>query len=522
MIVLLGLCLVSCCMSPPNTQANWYPSDGQSVDQICRNVTIHSPGWIVIDPVGERHAGEVFLLTATTNLVPGTNVTVRTWPITDNLVNRSEASGEVGTSFHTHVMQGNNGGNVINGVIDSRKFRPESYLVVLSNDSAGVSACTWYNVSIAPEETPALPPSQPATEPAFAIGRNLTRPWIAFDPVPDTCIGDTITVSGTTNLPAGENITSWIYEARYKCTKCPRMKNDSVDGCCGDRIPLAVKVRLGKDGINSWSREINTSAYDFRSGEYTVDAGEPSPGVLNSSGFSIPDIPDSSRPWISVAPVPLLYPGEIIAFHGTTNLPPGETLRIAVYSAEFAPCPKSTVTCSGNVSPCCGGYSAEVSVRAEPCGINSWSWEVSTREHGFRPGGEYAITASGRNGAVENTRIFTLSGIPRPNLTLNIPLNNPDGRSILLSGQVNTGNGPDENLQLNISMDSGRKAGYLVSPVKDGTGYSWSFSLNKSAIMPYNFLTVNVSSRTSPEISVQRTFLHNNEPVFYPYDPVSP
>jgi hypothetical protein len=163
-----------------------------------------------------------------------------------------------------------------------------------------------------------------------------------------------------------------------------------------------------------------------------------------------------------------------------------------------------------------------VPVLAGTCGTNTWSWTADTSQHGFRSDGEYIVTTDGRNGAVENTSFFIVSGIPESNITLNIPENDPDKYAIRFSGQVNTGNGPSEKLLLTVSSDAGKKASYPVPVYRNGTGYFWNFTLNKSAITPYNFLSVTVSSATSPEIRIDRTFLYNNEPVYYPYNPYSP
>ncbi|MCK9579808.1 MAG: hypothetical protein M0Q92_05085 [Methanoregula sp.] len=475
--------------------------------------------WILIDPISDKRVGEFFLATAKTNLTAGTKVTVQTWPITYTPVNRSDASGKVGASIATSVMRGNAGQNVIAVVIDSREFRPEPYILCIVNETEQVSAATWYNVSITPEENPAVSLSRPAIE-SETTGRNSSGLWIAVDPVPDTCLGDPITFHGTTDMPDGDIITTRVFGARYHCTKCQR-KNNSVGGCCGDQIPLIVPVKRGNGGINTWSRVVNTSAYDFSTGDYQIDFGEPSRGIWNSSGFTVMEKQEPSRLWITVDPVPHHYSGDIITFHGTTNLPPGETIRTGVYSAEFIPCPKSSGNCQGNVTPCCGGYSDIVSVLQGTCGIGTWSWTVDTSQHGFRPDGEYIISASGRNGAVENTSLFTVSGIPKPNLTLNLPENDPDGNTLRFYGHANTGNGPEEKLFLVVSSDSGRKVSSTVPVFQNRTGYSWTFSLKKSDIVPYNFLSVKVSSATSPEIRIERTFLYNNEPVFYPYNPYS-
>jgi hypothetical protein len=123
---------------------------------------------------------------------------------------------------------------------------------------------------------------------------------------------------------------------------------------------------------------------------------------------------------------------------------------------------------------------------------------------------------------VENTSLFVVSGLPKPNLTLNPPENDAGGYALRFSGQANSGNGPEEILLLTVSSDSGKKVSSTVPVYRNGTGYSWNVSLKKADIVPYNFLTVNLSSQTSPDIRIERTFLYNNEPAFYPYNPHSP
>jgi hypothetical protein len=349
-----------------------------------------------------------------------------------------------------------------------------------------------------------------------------SEPWITVETARDACLGDTITVHGTTNLPAKETFITRIYEARFKCIKCQH-RNESVDGCCGDQIPRLVTVSPGPGGLNRWLPEVTTSLYGFRAGEYyLVDVGDPLREIWNSTGFTVWETQESTRPWIRIDPVPHHYLGDTITFHGTTNLLPEETVQVAVFSAEFAPCPKSAMYCTGNVSPCCGGISSTVSIRAGACGVNRWSWDVNTAEHGFRANGEYSISAVGRNGATEQYKIFTVSGLPQPNITLNLPENDPGGYALRFFGQANTGSGLLEELVLIASSDSGKIARHNVPVFRDGTGYSWNYSLKKSEIVPYNFLTVTVSSKTRPEISIERTFLANNEPVYYPYNPYSP
>jgi len=346
--------------------------------------------------------------------------------------------------------------------------------------------------------------------------------FVSICPVPDHAPGDIITFSGITNLPAGENITTRVFEARYKCTKCQWKKNDSVDGCCGNQIPLDIPVLSGTGGVNTWSREVNTSRYDFTPGDYSIDAGEPSRGIWNSSGFTVREKPEPSRPRISIDPVSHHYLGDTIAFRGITNLAPGEMIRILIYEGVYHSCPKSLDTCHDSVQHCCDGHGTIIPVITGNCGINTWSWDVDTSQYGFGPDGEYIISAIGRNGSVENTSFFIVSGLPKPNLTLNLPANDSGGSALRFSGHANTGNGPDKKLLLTVSSDSGKMASFIVPVYANGTGYFWNYTVNKSAIVPYNFLTVNVRSQSSPTVSIERTFMYTNEPAYYPYNPVGP
>jgi hypothetical protein len=217
--------------------------------------------------------------------------------------------------------------------------------------------------------------------------------------------------------------------------------------------------------------------------------------------------------FIQINSVPHHYIGDTITFDGSTNLPPGEMITLGVYSADFMPCPKWQ--CSGSVHPCCGGIGTTIAVIPGICCINTWSWDVNTSQYGFQADHQYFVSASGREGLVENTSFFTVSGIPKPNITFNLPENDPNEYAIRFSGQVNTGNGPDEILLLKISSDSGAKVSYTIPAFLNGTGYYWNFTLKKSAITPYNFYTVNITSLTNPEIGYRNTFMYSNLPQYY-------
>jgi hypothetical protein len=243
-------------------------------------------------------------------------------------------------------------------------------------------------------------------------------------------------------------------------------------------------------------------------------------GIPVQTATPVRCLPVNNTSFISIDPIPVHHLGDTITFRGTTNLEPGEliTIRISEGVVMCAKCRERTDSVIG----CCGDFNRTVVIREGFCGNNLWSLDVNTSNYDFRGDDDYWIGTSGRPYGVGNSSFFTISGIPRSNLTLNLPANDSGGSALRFSGRSNTGNGPDEKLFLTVSSDSGREASFIVPVCVNGTGYFWNFTVNKSVIVPYNFLTVKVSSQTSPEIRIERTFMYTNEPAYYPYNPNGP
>jgi len=231
-------------------------------------------------------------------------------------------------------------------------------------------------------------------------------------------------------------------------------------------------------------------------------------------------LPANNTSFISIDPIPVHRLGDTIMFSGSTNLEPGELIAIRI-SEGVAMCVKCREQ-TDSVNGCCGDFTRTVIIREGVCGNNLWSLDVNTSNYDFHADSDYWIGTSGKPYRVGNSSYFTVSGIPRTNLTLNLPENDAGGFALRFSGRSNTGNGPDERLLLTFSSDSGKKVSSTVPVYRNGTGYSWNFTVTKAAIVPYNFLTVNVTSATSPEIRIERVFMYSNEPAYYPYVPYSP
>jgi PEGA domain len=107
--------------------------------------------FITIDPIGDRHAGDVFTITAETNLSENTIVTVQ---ITDSS-NTNGAMGQV------KPVTGTSGMNKISFDIATSTFAPGIYTVTMRSPT-GVSGTAQFTV-LGTTPAPTLSPTIPAT-----------------------------------------------------------------------------------------------------------------------------------------------------------------------------------------------------------------------------------------------------------------------------------------------------------------------------------------------------------------------
>jgi hypothetical protein len=166
------------------------------------------------------------------------------------------------------------------------------------------------------------------------------KPFISVDPLSDKTVGDKVTISGTTNLPAGTEIQVQVYAASFE-----KGTNDTGEfsGAMGN-----VEVMSGSGGTNTWSMDVdtsvlvpmeyivNTSVFIEGTGRGNFSTGSPfgtttfvirpGPGTAGTSrnadsiiagGILIDPIPDTNR-------------GDLLVVSGTTNLSVGTDLLVQV------------------------------------------------------------------------------------------------------------------------------------------------------------------------------------------------
>jgi hypothetical protein len=107
----------------------------------------------------------------------------------------------------------------------------------------------------------------------------LIEPPNAFiEPIPDKVIGTVFTITGTTNLAAGDDLMVEITSSSFM----PTSKNQpgGFSGTGG-----MVKVQPGSGGLNRWSYNVDTST--FRPDEYIVIVSAVLQNVRASSTFNV-------------------------------------------------------------------------------------------------------------------------------------------------------------------------------------------------------------------------------------------
>jgi hypothetical protein len=242
--------------------------------------------------------------------------------------------------------------------------------------------------------------------------KQINSSEITIDPIPDHYLGDTVSFSGTTDLPTGENITLYIFSASIRgCTKnSPPCKPDTVNRVCctGESFHRSVTITPGSDGINTWSFSINTSEYDFVPDVYEV--GTVSGKTVEQGFFRIAERPEPAGFWITIEPIPEVQIGDMVTLSGETNLSAGEKVTIWIGQEAYHTCPKiAEGSCIDSVKACCSGILRTVAIEQGRPGINTWSLVLDSSGHDFAQGVRYEISVSTRDGLVENASWFVLT-----------------------------------------------------------------------------------------------------------------
>ena len=135
---------------------------------------------ITIDPVGDRHVGDKFTITATTNLAVDDDVLFEVYSSSFQPTQKSQSGEFSGASGTVKVTKGDSGLNKLSFDVDASTFKPDEYLVKASAVLQVATGTALFNVleAQAPTATPtvAATTAAPITTVATAVPTTVATP----------------------------------------------------------------------------------------------------------------------------------------------------------------------------------------------------------------------------------------------------------------------------------------------------------------------------------------------------------
>ncbi|MDD1690991.1 MAG: hypothetical protein LUQ66_10060 [Methanoregula sp.] len=192
--------------------------------------TITNNDFIRINVIGNRSAGEQFLVTGTTSLPVGTEVL---WEITPNSIftNPNQSGEFTGAMANSQVTKGEGNTNRVSYAMDTWTLLPEQYNVSVSTVVGNLSEGDYRT-------------GNPTGNTLFTLKQGLASAgspqYINIDPVGEKTTGDLLIISGSTNFPAGTILMIQV-------------------GSPGIGSGSDTMVREGTGGVNRYSMPADTA-----------------------------------------------------------------------------------------------------------------------------------------------------------------------------------------------------------------------------------------------------------------------
>jgi hypothetical protein len=122
----------------------------------------------------------------------------------------------------------------------------------------------------------------------------ISPPTVLINPIGDHSVGDKFTISGSTNLAAGDNLMVEVTSSSFSPTT--KAQSGEFSG-----LSQTITVVQGSGGYNHWSVDVDATA--FKPDEYIVKVSGITQDVTGSTYFNIADgsMPVSTTTTITVA-----------------------------------------------------------------------------------------------------------------------------------------------------------------------------------------------------------------------------
>lgn len=219
------------------------------------------------------------------------------------------------------------------------------------------------------------------------LDTSMTPPSITIDPIRWYSAGESFSITGTTLLPAEQEI---LIEVMTKDFMSLKSNPKDIFGQTG-----TVKSMTGPGGISRWEYLVNTSGWvpDKYLIQVTPLSENAAPHFIGHFYLISPEEATIIQHLpVTVDPVPYHYDAETFTLTGNTTLPAGQELTISVMPGSFLRM-DDVETSPGNMNL---GIVGKTQVISGSNGANHWSFKLNTTGLGpttyvidiFSPSGE--------------------------------------------------------------------------------------------------------------------------------------
>ena len=233
------------------------PGSGNA--DMSRHSDMASAGGFLIDPIRDTTAGKLLEVTGGTNLSAGTNLLVRVVPV---ITENGKLTGDYQHPENVvlaKVVKGPGVNNRFSVNLDTRSLPVTDHIVTVSNikgNTAGIGSEP--GVFTASQIVNILPGTTNTSDPNY----NMTLPAIFINPVDDVTSGDFLTVTGTTNVPAGAKFKVSVVPAENPDFKHPEI-DTTTSAVKGSGKANLFSITLQTKALPPGQHIVAVSAYDY-------------------------------------------------------------------------------------------------------------------------------------------------------------------------------------------------------------------------------------------------------------------
>jgi hypothetical protein len=291
--------------------------------------SIFSP--VTIDPIPDHAAGDLVVITGSTNLMAGGRMELDIIAVSPAPVIKSRVGGT-----DAFIVRGGGMGNTWSAALDTSAIPPGEYLVnvywineTVRSDLFATSRLRLTGAKPAPAGTPATGAGQVA--------------FIAINPPGTLWRGEKLLVTGTTGLPEGTELLYLVVQQSNTTVFAVDEKTGKQEAEGGLTRSGLITVLQGTGGVNRWSFAVDST--EFVPDQYTVivTLGNTSTDKIGKEGIfgtaplvvkdpildtSASPVPENICQAITIDAFPGRWINRTYTITGTTGFAPGTELLV--------------------------------------------------------------------------------------------------------------------------------------------------------------------------------------------------